>query len=38
MAAKKEIEIHIFGGSDEIYEKLFPKSGELINKEFGVVK
>ena len=38
MAAKKEIEIHIFGGSDEIYEQLFPKSGELINKEFGVVK
>ena len=37
MTAKKEIEIHIFGGSDDLYEKLFPKSGEIINKEFGVI-
>ena len=35
---KNEIEIHIFGGSDEIYEQLFPKTGEIINKEFGALK
>ena len=38
MTAKNEIEIHIFGGSDEIYEQLFPKTGEIINKEFGALK
>ena len=38
MSALKEIEVHIFGGSQELYEKIFPKAGEQIEKDFGILQ
>ena len=38
MESEKAIQIHIFGGSEELFEKLFPKNGEIIKKEFGDIR
>ena len=38
MSALKEMEVHIFGGSQEIFEKLFPKPGEQVEKDFGILQ
>ena len=38
MESEKSIQIHIFGGSEELFEKLFPKKGEIIQKKFGTIK
>ena len=38
MSDSNEISIYIIGGDDEIYQKLFPKEGNEIITEFGVIK
>lgn len=37
MASKNQIQVHVFGGSQELFEKLFPKEGNIIKKEFGEI-
>ena len=38
MSDSNEISIYIIGGDDEIYEKKFPKEGNITNTDFGVIK
>ena len=37
MASKNQIQVHVFGGSQELFVKLFPKEGNIIKKEFGEI-
>ena len=35
---KSEINIHVFGGDQDIYEKIFPEENSFIKEEFGLIQ
>ena len=37
MTSQNELQIYVFGGSQELFEKLFPKEGNIIKKEYGEI-
>lgn len=37
MTSQNELQIYVFGGSQELFEKLFPKGGNIIKKEYGEI-